>query len=217
MRIHADLSEKVVLDTDAMGWVESSAKGVLRKMLDRDGAESGRATSMVKYEPRCAFPEHTHDGGEEFYVLEGVFCDEHGAYPAGTYVRNPMGTAHSPYTEEGCVIFVKLCQFDVDDMVQKVIDTRSGNWETTGVEGVERVALHAYGTERVSIEKWDAGVSCQLEDERGVEMLVLEGALMEGDAVYGKGWWLRLPGGAGGEFMSGVEGCRLWVKRGHLG
>ncbi|GAL13613.1 hypothetical protein JCM19233_4618 [Vibrio astriarenae] len=51
--------------------------------LDRVGGEVARATSIVRYKPNSAFSPHTHDGGEEFFVLEGVFSDEHGDYPQG--------------------------------------------------------------------------------------------------------------------------------------
>ena len=70
-----------------MEWIASPAGGVDRKMLDRIGDEKARATSIVRYAADSAFPEHEHPLGEEFYVLEGVFSDEHGDYPAGTYVQ----------------------------------------------------------------------------------------------------------------------------------
>ena len=61
-----------------MEWIASPAGGVDRKMLDRIGDEKARATSIVRYAADSAFPEHEHPLGEEFYVLEGVFSDEHG-------------------------------------------------------------------------------------------------------------------------------------------
>jgi hypothetical protein len=65
--------------------------GVERMMLDRIGDEVARATSLVRYAPNSTFSPHVHGGGEEFFVLEGEFGDEHRTYPAGTYVRNPIG------------------------------------------------------------------------------------------------------------------------------
>jgi len=76
-------------------------------MLDRLGAESGRATSIVRCVPGSYFSAHVHDGGEEFLVLEGVFSDEHGNYGPGSYLRNPPGSLHSPFSEEGCTLYVK--------------------------------------------------------------------------------------------------------------
>ena len=75
--------------------------GVDRRPLDRIGEEVARATSIVRYAPGSRFSAHTHGGGEEFIVLDGVFQDEHGDYPPGTYVRNPPGTRHTPGSEPG--------------------------------------------------------------------------------------------------------------------
>ena len=69
-----------------------------------------------------------HDGGEEFIVLEGTFSDEFGYYPKGTYVRNPMGSSHNPYSDSGCVIFVKLRQFQDGDQEQVKINTNKEFW-----------------------------------------------------------------------------------------
>ncbi|HEY9690016.1 MAG TPA: cupin domain-containing protein, partial [Coleofasciculaceae cyanobacterium] len=110
MKLHADLNQRIAIDTNELPWIDSPTPGVQRRMLDRDGDEVARATSIVRYGPGSAFPTHTHGGGEEFLVLEGVFSDESGDYPAGTYVRNPIGSAHAPRSEEGCTIFVKLWQ-----------------------------------------------------------------------------------------------------------
>ena len=97
MEINADFTQTATADTKAMDWVPSSLAGVERKMLDRIGDEVARATSIVRYAPGNSFSPHSHAMGEEFLVLEGVFEDEHGKYPAGTYVRNPWGTAHTPF------------------------------------------------------------------------------------------------------------------------
>ena len=71
--------------------------------------------------PRRAPSVHT--GGEEFFVLEGVFQDEHGDFPAGSYIRNPPNSKHTPGSELGCTIFVKLWQFDLADRTHVRIDT----------------------------------------------------------------------------------------------
>ena len=92
-------------------WIKSRADGVLRIPLEREAAESGQATSFVKFEPGSSFPSREHPMGEELYVMEGVFSDENGDYPAGTYLRNPPGSYHQPFTKKGCTLFVKLDQF----------------------------------------------------------------------------------------------------------
>jgi anti-sigma factor ChrR (cupin superfamily) len=63
--------------------------------------------ALVKWEPGTRFVNHSHPGGEEIFVLSGTFADEHGTYNEGTWLRNPPGSTHSPYSEEGCVIYVK--------------------------------------------------------------------------------------------------------------
>jgi anti-sigma factor ChrR (cupin superfamily) len=113
--INADFDRRVVIDTGAQPWITSPEPGVERRPLDRVGGEVARATSLVRYAPGSSFSAHEHGGGEEFLVLEGVFDDEHGRYPAGTYVRNPPGSRHRPFTDDGCVLFVKLRQFAPDD------------------------------------------------------------------------------------------------------
>ena len=107
MQIHADLSRRAVVDSEALPWVASPLPGVERRMLERDGAEVARATSLVRWAPGTAFTAHRHPGGEEIFVLEGVFEDERGRYPKGTWLRNPPGSLHEPFSREGCTIYVK--------------------------------------------------------------------------------------------------------------
>src|ERR687887_1848093 len=123
MEINADFSRRVAVHAARLPWVPSPMAGVERRMLDRIGGEVARATSIVPYAARSRFSPHTHGGGEEFLVLEGVFQDEHGDYPAGTYVRNPPTSRHTPGSESGCIIFVKLWQFDPADRTPVRIDT----------------------------------------------------------------------------------------------
>ena len=116
MRLNADFSERVVIRPGDYDWVASPMPGVERMMLDRIGGEVARATSVVRYDPNSEFPGHRHDGGEEILVLDGEFADEHGSYPAGTYIRNPIGTSHRPRVgPDGATIFVKLHQFEPSD------------------------------------------------------------------------------------------------------
>ncbi|MBV9521574.1 MAG: cupin domain-containing protein [Alphaproteobacteria bacterium] len=88
MLINADLTRRAVVETAALPWIPSPERGVDRKMLERDGGEVARATSLVRYAPGSSFAAHEHGGGEEILVLDGVLGDEHGEYPAGTYIQN---------------------------------------------------------------------------------------------------------------------------------
>lgn len=110
------------MHAETIPWVASPIAGVHRRMLDRIGDEVARATTIVRYDPGSSFSRHAHPGGEEFVVLEGVFEDEHGAYPAGSYVRNPPGTQHTPGSRQGCMMFVKLWQFEATDVTRILID-----------------------------------------------------------------------------------------------
>jgi anti-sigma factor ChrR (cupin superfamily) len=83
LKLNADFSKRAVVHAATLAWTASPVPGVERRMLDRIGDEVARATSIVRYAPRSCFPPHVHGGGEEFLVLEGVFQDEHGDFPAG--------------------------------------------------------------------------------------------------------------------------------------
>ncbi|MEP5937380.1 MAG: cupin domain-containing protein [Erythrobacter sp.] len=217
MRINANFSEAVAMHTDTLEWVASPMPGVERRMLDRIGEEVARATSIVRYAPGSHFAEHTHDGGEEFIVLEGVFQDEHGDCPAGSYVRNPPGTHHIPASEEGCTIFVKLWQFQNGDDVQMVRDLHQieRNMPQTS-SGFARVTLFENDHEKVSLERWSAGYQSEQTAKGGLEILVLDGAVCWNGQSYGKHDWLRLPDGFEAEISALDQTALLWTKRHHL-
>lgn len=216
MKINADFAKRVQVDTAAMHWIASPSGGVERKMLDRIGDEQARATSIVRYVPGSRFTAHEHPLGEEFYVLDGVFSDEHGDYPAGTYVRNPDGSRHAPYSDPGCTIFVKLRQFAVDDQRQAVIDTRSGAWKSRGLSGLSAMTLHEQGRETVRLVRFEPGAAIADDPHPGgEEVLVIEGTLQDEFGHYPPGTWLRQPNGSRHAPFS-ETGCLLWVKRGHL-
>jgi len=217
MQINLDFQQRVVIETGRQEWIDTRANGVQRRMLDRDGAESGRATSLVRFAPESYFPGHTHDGGEEFLVLEGTFSDESGDYGPGMYVRNPIGSHHVPHTDGGCVIFVKLWQMDPADQEYVRIDTNQDDgWRPGSVAGSSVRPLHQFGQERVSLVRWGPGVRAPGHDHPGgEEVLVLDGTLEDELGHYPAGTWLRMPPGSRHEPFSG-DGCTLFVKLGHL-
>jgi anti-sigma factor ChrR (cupin superfamily) len=135
MKLNADLSQRAVVYSEELAWVASPLAGVDRRMLERDGEEVARATSVVRYAPDSSFDAHTHGGGEEFLVLEGVFSDEHGDFGPGMYVRNPPGSRHTPRSGPGCTILVKLRQMAPDDQDYVRIDTARASWQPGPVEG----------------------------------------------------------------------------------
>lgn len=215
MNLNADFSARASVHAATLPWVPSPIPGVDRRMLDRIGDEVARATSIVRYEPSSQFSPHTHGGGEEFLVLDGVFQDEHGDYPAGSYLRNPPDSRHTPGSAPGCTIYVKLWQFEPADRHAVRLDTFSLAL-TAVAPGVQAVTVFQDGREHVTLERWDAGAVVERPLHGGIELLVLEGTLTEGGEVFGVQSWLRLPAGDTLRAVAGEYGCRVWVKAGHL-
>ncbi|MBU2944761.1 cupin domain-containing protein [Shimia thalassica] len=214
MELNADFKKRVVVHSDQIDWVASPMPGVDRRMLDRLGAEVARATSIVRYAPNSKFSAHTHTGGEEFIVLEGVFQDEHGDFPAGTYVRNPPTSAHTPGSEGGCTIFVKLWQFDPEDRTQ--FRKSMADELNAPVDGVATAVLHRDARETVTYSHLDAGAVLANTDTGGIEMLVIDGEVTQDTDTLGKGGWLRLPEGQALSITAGPDGAKVWIKTGHL-
>ena len=190
--------------------------GVLRRMLDRSGGETARATSIVRYAPGSHFTHHRHAGGEEILVLDGIFADEQGEYPAGTYLRNPPGSGHAPFSTTGCTIMVKLQQMHPADQLRQVIDTHRAAWVPGLVNGLDVMPLHAFGSEHVALVRWAPGTQFQPHSHRGgEEILVLEGVFQDEHGSYPAGTWLRNPPDSVHRPWS-ETGCTIWVKTGHL-
>jgi len=215
--INADFAQRVVVQTADLPWTPSPQAGVERCMLDRIGGEIARATSLVRYAPASVFPAHGHALGEEFLVLEGVFSDEHGDYAEGVYVRNPPGSRHSPRTEAGCVILVKLRQMHLADEARVVIDTTSAEWSRGDADGHTRLSLYAVpGREQVTMERLEAGARLVETDcPGGEEIFVLSGSLADEHGSYSRRAWIRNPPGHRRRLGS-VKGSVYWMKRGHL-
>lgn len=207
MAINADFQKRVSVHYGEQEWQASPMPGVDRKMLDRIGDEVARATTIVRYAPGSHFSSHTHSGGEEFLVLEGVFQDEHGSYPVGTYVRNPIGSTHTPRSDDGCIIFVKLWQFDEEDTRQF-----SEAFDFTKKEQT----LHQFDGEQVRFVSLQPGEEISGIVEHGMEVLVLDGSIAESDEDFTLFSWLRLPHEYTFTIRAGADSAKLWIKSGHL-
>ena len=185
-------------------------------MLDRLGGEVARATSIVRFQPGSDFPRHSHDGGEEFLVLEGTFSDETGDYGAGSYLRNPVGTAHTPFTRQGGTILVKLWQFQDGDTQAVKIDTRAAAFGPGTVDGLAVLPLHNFNTESTALVRWQPGTRFNRHTHfGGEEIYVLEGTFRDEFGTYPVGTWLRSPHLSAHTPFSD-EGCLIYVKVGHL-
>ncbi len=192
--LNQDYKQKVVLKTASMEWEASPAAGVLRKKLEREEAERGRATSIVRYEAGSKFPTHNHPYGEEIFVLDGVFSDEHGDYPAGTYLRNPAGTSHAPFSKEGCTLFVKLCYFADQETEQLAINTNEVAWQPGLVDGLEVMPLHSFEGQHTALVKWRRHTHFRSHQHwGGEEILVLQGEFNDEKGSYPALSWIRNP------------------------
>ena len=214
MELNADFGKRVVVHSDAIAWEPSQMPGVERRMLDRIGGEVARATTIVRFAPDSHFSAHTHNGGEEYIVLDGVFQDEHGDFPAGTYVRNPPTTQHTPGSAPGCTIFVKLWQFDMEDRLQ--FRKNMSDEISAPVAGVATATLHSDARETVSYHHLDPGARMAFTPQGGLELLMIDGTFTDAGETLRKGSWLRLPEGESLHGFAGENGAKIWMKTGHL-
>lgn len=179
-------------------------------------AESGQVTSVVRYEPGATFPPHDHPGGEEILVLEGVFSDEHGDWPAGTYLLNPEGFRHAPFSRDGCVLWVKLRQYPGANRLQLQLNSNDLDWLAGPISGISARQLYEQAgyTERMRLEKWQPETSNVVRRwDEGVEIFVLRGSLQDDDELYDTGTWLRLPPGSEQQLAT-TTGCEVYIKEG---
>lgn len=215
MNLNSDFQQRVVLFARDAAWTPSPLPGVERRMLDRVGGELARATSIVRYAPGSHFDRHVHGGGEEILVLEGVFSDEQGDYGPGTYLRNPPGTAHTPFSQEGCVIFVKLWQFAAHDLQPVRIDTAKGTWLPGLVPGLSVMPLHEHDGVSTALVRWAPDTQFNEHTHPGgEEILTLEGVFRDEHGEYPAGTWLRNPRGSRHAPFTAAEGALIYVKVG---
>ena len=217
MKINADFENRIVVHGAQSEWLESPMKGVFRKPFDRIGGEVARATTIVKYEANSKFSPHVHTGGEEFFVLDGTFQDEHGDYPVGSYVRNPPESSHTPGSESGCVMLVKLWQFTPEDRTHVRLNTNFMQLVPHREQAnVSIMPLYQDSNEQVSIQYWEADSTIKMEPHEGLEVLVIEGSFVEGDDNLVEQSWVRVPSGSDFVVETGTKGAKVWVKRNHL-
>ena len=239
MRVNAEFDRRVVEHAAQMEWTASPMAGVSRRMLDRIGGEVARATSIVRYDAGSHFSPHTHDGGEEFLVLDGVFQDEHGDFPAGTYVRNPIGTSHTPASEPGCEIFVKLWQFGtaeketlrIDINVLDLVPDCDGfpAYSNYGAyEGLDRFSFRAQFLNDVAEELGEDLLAQAWSNKTASELVEYGRALLKKAEDYARQTGVENPIGIGGDdldeespaykthvMLSAAKWCLFWGERGH--
>ena len=215
MQLNSDNRQRVVLNHHQIDWVGSPQSGVERRMLDRIGGEVAKATTVVRYLPGAKFESHLHEFGEEILVLDGVFSDDNGDYPAGTYLMNPPGSSHAPRSDEGCVLFVKLRHLGAEQQHREVVDTRTATWHQGMVPGLTVMPLMTQGLGSTLV-RW--APNTYFNPHRhfgGEEIFVVDGVFEDEHGRYPAGSWIRSPHLSQHQPFS-KEGCTIFVKTGHL-
>ena len=215
MDINADYNERIVINHHELPWVPSPASGVERRMLERTGGEVAKATSIVRYQPGSAFQTHSHEFGEEILVLDGVFSDETGDYPAGTYMMNPPGSSHAPHSKTGCTLFVKLRHLGSDQIEREVLDTTTDVRHRGMVPGLHVMPLMRQGSGSTLVRWAPETYFNPHRHYGGEEIFVVSGVFEDEHGRYPTGSWIRSPHMSMHQPFS-KEGCTIFVKTGHL-
>jgi anti-sigma factor ChrR (cupin superfamily) len=216
VQINADEAERCVVNSGQLAWIASPQSQVQRRLLARDGGEVARATSIVRYAPGARFTAHLHALGEEILVLEGTLSDELGDYGPGSYLKNPPGSSHAPFSEGGCTLFVKLRHLQPQDSERVVVDTRRARWRQGMVEGLTVLPLSEFGTTHTALVRWAPGTFFNPHRHYGgEEIFVVEGVFEDEHGRYPQGCWIRSPHLSQHQPFS-REGCLILVKTGHL-
>jgi len=215
MKINDDFNQRVVINHHDLPWVPSPELGVDRRMLERQGNEIAKATSIVRYQAGSKFQAHQHELGEEIFVLDGTFSDETGNYRAGTYIMNPPGSSHAPYSESGCTLFVKLRHLGSEQVIREVIDTKAAPWYQGMVPGLKVMPLMQQGSGSTLV-KWAPQTFFNPHRHYGgEEIFVVDGVFEDEHGRYSAGTWIRSPHMSMHQPFS-YEGCSIFVKTGHL-
>ena len=216
LQLNADFSQRCIVDCNSLPWQASPSPRVHRRLLERIGGEVARATSVVRYAAGARFDAHSHDLGEEILVLEGTLSDESGVYGPGTYLKNPPGSAHAPFSEDGCTLFVKLRHLDPQDQMRVVVPTRQAQWRQGLVPGLTVLPLNEFGTGHTAMVRWAPDTYFNPHRHYGgEEIFVVEGVFSDEHGDYPQGSWLRSPHLSQHQPFS-REGCLILVKTGHL-
>jgi len=229
--LRSDKTKAELVVTSDIEWkATSQAGGVYRKMIERQGTEKvARATTIVRFEPDQSFPRHEHDGGEEFFVLDGVWRDDYGAFPKYSYVRNYIGSGHTPTIgEEGCVILVKLRQMSYlskgepdhkswDDLSPDRVLLKGIAQEN----GVKRLDLFSSDLESTSVQVWPKNTIVSLSiPKHGAEIFVVDGSLNSELGIHNSWSWCRIPNDGDEvkivDFKTLGDDVYVWAKEGHL-
>ena len=216
--LHTDLGQRVVLHAADALWQPSAQPGVQRRLLECWGGGHGRTTSLVRYAPGARTSVPVHAGGEEILVLEGMFSDDTGDHPTGTYLRRPPGRRHALFSAAGCLLYVKQGHFAADDTAAVRIDICRSAWRADAAPGLWTLPLHSHaGTETLLVRAVPHTWFDTHSHPGGEELLVLEGVLHDDLGRYPRHSWTRSPRWSRHAPHTMAEGAMSLVKLGHLG
>ena len=176
-------------------------------------AEAGKVTSLVRYDAGARFPERGHPGGEEILVLEGIFSDQHGHYGKGWHLLNPSDSRHESYSENGCLLLVKLRQYSGKDTIHQ--DTGCLDWEHGKTNGVSSKLLYENHGPGISIRlvRIEKTVTAPFQTfAGGQEIYVVDGSLEDEFGVHRSGSWLRYPPDGGHCLTSQGGACFIFRR-----
>lgn len=217
VKVNLDSAERAVIHAADLPWKATAHHGLEEKLFESGGINGARHSKLLRCKPGLSVPRHRHDAGEEFLVLEGTLTDDLGHYPVGTYVRNPPGSSHAPFTRDGCILFIKMVTFSPGDHARVVIDTGEAEWQAGGRDGTSIIPLYRFGAEAAALCRWEP--STGLPSHRhagGEEIFVLSGTLHDERGSYPRGTWVRDPFGSFHRPYS-KQGCVFFLKTGHVG
>jgi anti-sigma factor ChrR (cupin superfamily) len=214
-KIHTDLLIRSSVLSNSLIWHQTNYTGISFACFESDDeVQDHPVTMLTRFEPGGFFPLHGHPGGEEILVLEGNFQDETGVHPPGTYMLNPEGFNHLPYSDEGCLTFVKLRQHGGLTRQQVRTNIFELPWQTGTVPEIEVQPLYEQlgYPEKVWIERWQPGTQLSNIVETEVkEIFVIEGTWSDELGDYPAYSWLRYSQNCPYSPAS-KNGCLIYVK-----
>ncbi|ELR97154.1 cupin domain-containing protein [Gloeocapsa sp. PCC 73106] len=214
-KINATLLKRVAVLQSSLTWYPTDFPGIWFGCFESDHeVQDHPVTMLTRFDPGGFFHLHGHAGGEEILVLKGNFKDEMGVHTPGTYMLNPEGFIHTPYSEEGCLTFVKLRQHGGKTRQQIRTNIFDGFWQPGMTPQIEVQPLYEQPgyLEKAWIERWQPGALLSNVVETEIkEIFVIEGNWSDELGSYPEGSWLRYPPNYAYSPFS-ETGCLIYVK-----
>ena len=107
-QIKAEDTERKAIETDRVEW-EARENGARMLNLHTFDTEN---VLLFEAPAGTTIPYHTHDMGEEIYIIRGSYTDDFGTFKAGTWNRLPAGSSHGPEFLEDSLVWIKYGHFE---------------------------------------------------------------------------------------------------------